>query len=254
ELADAGKIEKLALAGLAAERASVLAGGVAILSAIFDAFDVQEMRTSQGALREGLLYDLVGRIRHEDVRDRTIQGLGERHRVDVVQAARVQRTALQLLGEAAREWELADDASRSFLAWAARLHEIGLSVAYGGYHHHGAYLVEHGDLPGFSRDDQLVLAALIDGHRRKLPTERFAALPPALQRSALRLCLLLRLAVLLERRRGQEASPALRLVLRGKEALLVFPEGWLDANPLTRADLEEESTRWRDAGIALEAR
>ena len=254
ELVDAGRVERVALPGLAPERAGVLAGGVAILTAIFDGLEVQEMRTSQGALREGLIYDLVGRIRHEDVRDRTIQRLAERHRVDIVQSARIQRTALALLGEVAREWDLANEVPRNFLNWAARLLEIGLSVAYSGYHHHGAYLVEHGDLPGFSRDDQLVLAALIDGHRRKLPTERVGALPPALQKSTLRLCLVLRLAVLLNRSRGQEAAPPLRLLVRKTEALLVFPEGWLDANPLTRADLDEEASRWKDAGIDLVAR
>ncbi|MFO1009590.1 MAG: exopolyphosphatase [Planctomycetota bacterium] len=254
ELVDAGRVDRVAFVGLQPERAPVLAGGVAILSAIFDALEVQEMRTSEGALREGLLYDLVGRIRHEDVRDRTIKGFCDRHRVDLVQAGRVQRTALELLKQVERDWDLGGEAPRTFLAWAARLHEVGLSIAHGGYHHHGAYLVEHGDLPGFSRDDQLVLAALIDGHRRKLPAARLAALPPALQKGALRLCLVLRLAVLLNRSRGPMPPPSARLVLRKGEALLVFPEGWLDANPLSRADLEEETQRWREAGIALEAR
>ncbi|MBK7875784.1 MAG: exopolyphosphatase [Planctomycetes bacterium] len=254
ELVDLGRVERLQLAGLAPERAPVIAGGVAILSAIFDALEIQEMRTSQGALREGLLYDLVGRIRHEDVRDRTIKSFSERHRIDLVQAGRVQRTALALLHQVEAEWGLAGEAPRTFLGWGARLHEVGLSIAHGGYHHHGAYLVEHSDMSGFSRDDQLVLAALIDGHRRKLPAARIAALPPALQKGTLRLCLVLRLAVLLNRSRGQSAPPAVRLVLRRGEALLVFPEGWLDANPLSRADLDEETQRWREAGIVLETR
>ena len=104
---------------------------------------------------------------------------------------------------------------------------------------------------GFSRDDQLVLAALIDGHRRKLPRERFEVLPDPLQKLALRTCLLFRVAVLLNRSRGQQPLPALKLTARKNEALLAFPDGWLEANPLTRADLEEETQRWRDAGVEL---
>ena len=251
ELVDAGSIDKLALPGLAPERAAVIAGGVAILTAVFDALDVQEMRTAQGALREGVLYDLVGRIRHEDVRDRTIKSFTERYRVDLVQAGRVQRSAHALLAQVEREWNLGGETPRAFLAWAARLHEIGLSISYSGHHHHGAYIVEHADMGGFSRDDQLVLAALIDGHRRKLGRERFDALPEPLQKLALRTCLVLRVAVLLNRSRGQQALPKLQLTAKKNEALLEFEGGWLEANPLTRADLEDEMQRWRDAGVEL---
>jgi len=254
ELVEAGSVAKLSLPGLVPERAGVIAGGTAILSAVFEALDIQEMRTSQGALREGLLYDLLGRIRHEDVRDRTIGAFSERYRIDLVHAGRVQRTALGLWAQVQQEWSQGDERARHFLAWAARLHEIGLSISYGGYHHHGAYIVEHADMGGFSREDQGVLAALIDGHRRKLPRERLDALPPTLQRLALRTLLVLRLAVLLNRGRGQQSVPAVKFSVKKDEAQLTFPDGWLDANPLTRADLEEEAGRWRGTGIELAAR
>ncbi len=253
ELVDAGRVEKLAIPGLAPERAPVIAGGVAILSAIFDALDVNEMRTSQGALREGVLYDLLGRIRHEDVRDKTIKSFCERHHVDLVQAGRVQRTALALFAQVQRDWDLAAERGTQFLTWAAKLHELGLSLSYGGHHKHGAYLVEHSDMPGFSREDQLVLAALIEGHRRKLELARVQALPAPLQRMTLRLCVLLRLSVLLNRGRGQQSLPALRLAARKGGLTLTFPEGWLESNPLTRVDLEEEQGRLKALDFTLES-
>lgn len=254
ELVERGRFERLAsLPGLAADRVDVFAGGVAILSAIFDALSIEELRTSQGALREGVLYDLAGRIRHEDVRDRTIKSFSDRLHVDVVQAGRVQRTALALFAQAQKEWDLPAEQGAQFLTWAAKLHEIGLSISYQRHHKHGAYLAEHSDMPGFSREDQLVLAALIEGHRRKLELGRLESLPPSLQRTTLRLCLLLRLAVLLNRGRGQQGLPPIRVEARRNALALAFPEGWLDSNPLTRADLEEEQGRLRGAGFELAA-
>jgi exopolyphosphatase/guanosine-5'-triphosphate,3'-diphosphate pyrophosphatase len=229
-LVAAGSTEKLALAGLQAERAPVLPGGVAILSAVFDALGIESMRASLGALREGVLHDLLGRIRHEDLRDQTIGRFRSRYHVDLVQSGRVQRTALALLAEVEKGWDLPHENARQFLAWAASLHEIGLSVSHNGYHKHGAYLVEHSDMPGFSREDQTMLAALIEGHRRKLALERFDALPASTQRVALRLC---------ARKNGYELEASTR---------------WLDENPLSRADLEAEAERLAPHGIEITIR
>ena len=178
-----GHVDNLALPGLQAERAPVVPGGVAILSAIFDGLAIEQMSISQGALREGVLYDLLGRIRHEDLRDQTIRRFSERYHVDNEQSSRVERTASILLKDAAGEWDIPRKLGRQFLSWAARLHEIGLSLAHSGHHKHGAYIVENSDMPGFSRPDQSMLAALIEGHRRKLSIERFGALPPSMQKN-----------------------------------------------------------------------
>jgi exopolyphosphatase/guanosine-5'-triphosphate,3'-diphosphate pyrophosphatase len=242
-LVEAGHAEKLALPGLQPERAPVLAGGVAILSALFDGLEIEMMQTSNGALREGVLYDLAGRIRHEDLRELTIRRLSHVYHVDLEQAQRVERTALALFEQVAKDWDLPIEQGAQFLAWAARLHEIGISLSHNGYHKHGAYLVDHSDMPGFSRTDQLMLAALIEGHRRKLSTERFEALPISLQRPVMRLCVLLRLAVLLNRSRSQLPLPAVQLAVKKSAYLVSFPPEWLEGNPLTRADIEEEAER-----------
>ena len=250
-LVAAGSADELALPGLQPDRAPVLAGGVAILSAVFDAFGIESMQTSTGALREGVLHDLLGRIRHADLRDQTIRRFSERYHVDLVQSGRVQRTALALLAQVEQAWGLAHESSAQFLAWAARLHEIGLSVSHHGYHRHGAYLVEHSDMPGFSRRDQATLAALIEGHRRKLAPERFESLPAAAQRAALRLCVVLRLAVLLNRSRGQTVVPDVRFLARADGGEISAPKDALAAAPLLRADLEEEAARLAGHGIEV---
>ena len=149
-LVSAKHVDRLDLAGLAADRAPVLPGGVAILSAVFKDFDIQRMHSSEGALREGLLIDLLGRIRHEDVRDATVESFMTRYNVDRAQAGRVEAIASKLLGAAGKLWKLDDKEASALMGWAARLHEIGLSVNYSGYHKHGAYLVSNAYMPGFS--------------------------------------------------------------------------------------------------------
>ncbi|MFO0728361.1 MAG: exopolyphosphatase [Myxococcota bacterium] len=243
---------KLDFPGLPSDRANVFPGGVAILSAVFDAFGLESMSAATGALREGLLYDLLGRFRHEDVRDQTIRRFVANHHVDVEQAARVERTALQFLEQVEKTWELGEDVCRRFLSWAARLHEIGLSVAHSGYHKHGAYLIEHADMPGFSRDDQLLLATLVLSHRRKFSREMFRRLPSGLGKTALRLAALLRLAVCLNRSRGAAQVPRARLWARGGVLQVAFPTQFLEEYSLVAVDLKEEVGRFDGAGLTLE--
>jgi exopolyphosphatase/guanosine-5'-triphosphate,3'-diphosphate pyrophosphatase len=237
--------------GLEAERANVIAGGVAILDALFDGLEIERMDVSQGAMREGVIYDLLGRIRHEDVRDKTIRRFMERYQVDMEQAGRVQRTALAQFQQAHEALEIDPSLGQHFLVWSSRLHEIGLSIGYPGYHKHGAYIVEHSDMPGFSREDQVMLAALIEGQRRKFPPARIEALVPTQRRMVERLALLLRLAVMLERSRGQSRVPRIGIEARKSGYMLDFPKGWLDENPLTRADLEQEAARVEPAGFEI---
>ncbi|MBL8862057.1 MAG: Ppx/GppA family phosphatase [Planctomycetes bacterium] len=240
------------LAGLAVERAPVLAGGLAILTTLVDGLGIERMTTSQGALREGVLYDLLGRIRHEDVRDRTIRRFMERHAVDLEQASRVQRIALALLAESRAGFGIERETGEQFLSWAAKLHEVGISIAYAGYHHHGAYLVGNAEMPGFSREDQACLATLIEGQRRRFPPPRAAELPPAARGTTLRLCLILRLAVLLARSRAESALPKVAIEARKSGYALRFPDGWLAERPLVQADLEQERQRLREAGYEIE--
>jgi exopolyphosphatase/guanosine-5'-triphosphate,3'-diphosphate pyrophosphatase len=256
-LVAAGHAERIALEGLKPDRAPVLAGGLAILIGAFKSLGVEAMSPSAGALREGVLYDLVGRMEHQDVRDRTIRRLVDQYHVDLAQAGRVEATALGTLAQLERGWA-ADPAwngepgaGRRLLVWASLLHEIGLTVSYTGYHKHGAYLVTHMDLPGFSADEQQVLSAMIRCHRRRFVRAVFDGLPPDRAEVARRLCVLLRLAVLLNRSRASAHAPVPEIAWTGGDLRLTFPGQWLRERPLTQVDLEQEARSLQASGVTL---
>jgi exopolyphosphatase / guanosine-5'-triphosphate,3'-diphosphate pyrophosphatase len=247
----AGEFSKLKLPGLAEERIPVFVGGLSILAEVFEVLGIKSMRVAEGALREGLLYDMVGRFTDEDARVRSVRAMQGRFHVDVAQAERVEETALSFLGQAAREWGLEDSFAEQVLSWATRLHEIGLDVSHSHYHKHGAYLLEHADLPGFPQEEQRILACIVGAHRRKLPRETLQDLPPPWHIKAEFLIVLLRLAVLLHRGRSVIALPLISLNAKGHSVEIAFPRGWLDDHPLTAADLEIESEYLKSAGFKL---
>lgn len=253
-LVTAGHVDALDLEGVKTERARVLPGGLAILIGVFKALGIGTMRASSRALREGVLYDLAGRIRHEDVRDRTIGALERRYNVDPGQAVRVSATADDLASQLGPEWLGDRERSEQFLDWASRLHEIGLALSHTGFHKHGEYLAIHSDMPGFSADDQRVLAALIRTHRRKLTRALFLDLPHVPGIRIERLAVVLRLAVLLNRTRRTEVTPKVSVGSGENTVRVVFPRGWLDEHPLTQADLEQEASYLRAIKIRLDIR
>ncbi len=241
---------KLKLAGLAADRRPVFAGGVAVLCAVFEALGIQRMRISDGALREGLLYDLLGRIEDADSRDASVRNLAERYHVERQQAERVKQTALALFAEAAEVWDLGDEHAQ-LLAWAAELHEIGLDIAHSQYHKHSEYIARNADMAGFSRQNQAALATLIRCHRRKLQRSLFETLPERDRPALLRLSVLLRLAVVLNRGRNADGPHQPRLRIDDAHIHLQLSPSWLDAHPLTMADLQEEARQLEGGGFAL---
>jgi exopolyphosphatase/guanosine-5'-triphosphate,3'-diphosphate pyrophosphatase len=236
----AGEVSKLRLPGLSEERLPVFAGGLAILAEIFDAFDIKSMRVADGALREGLLYDLVGRFTDEDARVRSVRAMQGRYHVDAAQSERVEASALDFLRQTTREWQLDEPFAELVLSWAARLHEIGLDVSHSHYHKHGAYLLANADMPGFPQEEQRILSAVVGAHRRKVSVDSLQELTPPWHIKAEYLIVLLRLAVLLHRGRSATALPKLELQAKGRSLEIVFPKGWLDAHPLTATDLENE--------------
>ena len=250
-LIDAASVTNLKLEGLAKERGPIFPGGVAVLSAAFEALDIAHMHVSDGALREGLLYDLLGRIRHEDVRERTIRTMARRYHVSPRFAKRVAATSAACHQQVAGAWQIDTEEDAHMLYWAALLHEIGLAIAHNQYHKHGAYLVQHSDMRGFSRQDQQFLAALIRGHRRKFPKAELRTLPPAIAQRAQRLCILLRLAVLLNHGRKRRALPALQLEANPQGLKVAFPKNWLEKHPLTRANLQQEANYLKAIGFKL---
>jgi len=246
-----GHVDLLELPGLTPNRRSVFPGGVAILTAAFEALEIDALRYSEGSLREGLLYDLLGRIRQEDVRERSVSALGDRYHVDGKQAERVERTASMLLTQVAQDWRLDAEEARQLLSWAARVHEIGLDIAHAQYHRHGEYIIAASDLFGFSREEQKFLATLVRAHRRKFPVSVLKVLPRKRGREIERLAILLRIAVLLHRSRGPDSTPEPKLTVGKKSLSLRFPEGWMEEHPLTLADLRQEARYLEPAGYRL---
>ncbi len=247
---DAESIDRLSLPGLSRSRAPVFPGGVAILSALFESLGVEEMWVSDSALREGLLNDLLGRFLHRDVRNTTVEALMDRYHVDREQAGRVEATLLGLLPQVLDAWSLPKGRSEELCSWAARLHEIGLDIAHSHYHRHGAYVLENSDMPGFSRQEQSLLSALVRAHRRKFPGSVFKSLPTK-GRLVEHLAVLLRLAVLLHRSRSE--VPGVTLTAGRRSLSVQLPTGWLEAHPLTQADLLEEAELLRAGDFELKA-
>ncbi len=246
-----GSIQKIQLKGLSEQRRPVFVGGVAILLALFRSTEIERMRVSSKALREGLIYEMLGRIHHEDVRQLTVQSLSKRFNVDEKQAKRVHTTAMALFDQVSISWMLNDPDYASILGWAIQLHEIGLSIAHSQFHKHGAYLVKNADLPGFSRQELAVLAALIQGHRRKFPLELFDALPSKVINSSKQLCILLRLATLLRRSRSASTPPNVKILAQGQKIALNFTPGWLNHHPLSHEELKHERLYLNDVGYTL---
>ena len=246
-----GTIRKLRFNGLRSARRGVFPGGLVVLMAAFDSLGIEHLRSADGALREGLLYDLLGRIREADVRSQTVASLSDRYHVDRIQADRIRTTALDFLEQAARGWELDFREARLMVSWAAQLHEIGLDIAHHHYHKHGEYIIANSDLLGFSREEQKLLATLVRAHRRKFPVSVFKGLPAQQILSAKRLAILLRLSALLHRSRVSVPMPEPRLRAEEKRVTLEFPAGWLRLHPLTGADLDEETAYLRSCGYSL---
>ena len=251
QLLRAGELSKVRLPGLTEERLPVFPGGLAILAEVLSMLDIKSMKAADGALREGLLYDLVGRYTDEDARLRSVRAMQGRYHVDQQQAARVEATALEFLRQTQVAWELDDPFAELALSWAARLHEIGLDVSHSHYQKHGAYLLEHADMPGFPQEEQRILAYIVGAHRRKLQLDALQELTPPWHIKSQFLIVILRLAVLLHRGRSAQALPDIDLQPRARALDITFPKGWLDSNPLTAADLENEIEYLKGTGLRL---
>lgn len=249
-LLDQGQISALKLPGLTEERAPVFAGAAVILETAFDALGIQRLQVCESSMREGLLWDLIGRAGGSDPRTASIDALASRYGVDRAQARRVEATALMLFDQIAANWKL-DAEAREWLSWAARVHEIGLAIAHSQYHHHGAYILRNADLAGFSRQEQHLLAAIVQAHRRKPDKTIFSALPQRYRQLAKYITALLRLAVLFRRARRAESLPPMRLVATTQRLALHLPAGWLEQHPLSHADLEQEITPMTELGLTL---
>ncbi|ADI92172.1 exopolyphosphatase [Acinetobacter oleivorans] len=243
-------VSEIDFEGLREDRRAVLPAGLAILYAVFEVLEIDRLAYSDGALREGVMYDLLGRFKHEDIRDRSVQALMGRYNADPKQAERVVNTAQQLFDGVAKSLNLTSEDS-DLLRRSAYLHEIGLAISHGGYHRHGAYLLQHSDIPGFSQIDQNHLSHLVAHHRRKLRNDVKNEILKAGGHKLLYLSLLLRLAVLLNHSRSDQMLPAIELTIINDQQWQLSVSGDAKQWPLLVADLHDEQEQFKHWDIEL---
>jgi exopolyphosphatase/guanosine-5'-triphosphate,3'-diphosphate pyrophosphatase len=236
------------IAGLRPNRVPVLPGGLAILIAAFDALGLESMKVSDGALRHGVLYDLLGRVQHTDMREATVAQFMRRYHIDAPQAERVKNLSFTIYDALAPQNEKEDDPDRLMLGWAARLAETGLSIAHAAYHKHSAYVLSNADMPGFSRMEQARLARLVLAHRGKLRKVQDAGFDAA----DWKLVFALRLASLILRSRTDARLPFLRVAADPGGFAIDLPQSWLDDNPLSADALDAEAGHWKAVDLKLE--
>ena len=248
ELIACGKVSSLRLNGLKPDRVPVLPGGLAIMLAIFEELNIGTMTVVEGALRDGVLYDLLGRQREKDMRETTVTEFQRRYHVDSEQAQRVSLLAAHLYHMVASTDTLKHPEMLKCLMWAANLHEIGLSISHTAYHKHSAYILQHADMPGFSKREQSDLAAIVLGQRGDMGKMVDYVDDTTLWQAFVAL----RLAVLFYRSRNAIALPTmLKLSMQSKDFTLWIDRAWFEANPLTAHALEREVTQWRRVGYIL---
>ena len=238
----------LDLPGLSEDRKKVFVPGLAILCGLFDALEIKELRLSGGALREGVLYEMEGRFRHQDIRQRTAQSLVEHYNVDKAQVLRVLTTMKNLY----RQWseqnpDLVDPQQEAILVWAVWLHEVGLSINLSGLHRHSAYILLNTNLPGFTQEQQLLLSTLVRYHRKVIKSDDIPKFILFKRKQVIPLIQILRLSALLNNQRQSTTKRAtLRLVTNDGHWTLFFPRYYLTVNTLMQLDLEKEQAYWDD--------
>jgi exopolyphosphatase/guanosine-5'-triphosphate,3'-diphosphate pyrophosphatase len=234
--------------GLRPNRAPVLPGGLAIMIAAFDALGLESMKVAEGALRHGVLYDLLGRVQHRDMREATVAQFMRRYHIDAAQAERVRSLALTIHDALTPGADREEDPDRQMLEWAARLAEAGLSIAHAAYHKHSAYVLSNADMPGFSRMEQARLARLVLAHRGKLGKVQDAGFEGA----DWKLVFALRIASLILRSRSDARLPFLRVAADSGGFAIDLPQSWLEENPLSADALDAEAKHWKAVDMRLE--
>ncbi|GAA0438610.1 exopolyphosphatase [Aeromonas salmonicida subsp. achromogenes] len=251
EMLDHKRVDQLKLAGLTEERQEVFAAAVAILLGLFTSLPIERMEYSDGALREGLLYEFEERLQHHDIRERTALALSTHYRIDKRQANRVEQSVLTLFDALSGPWEMPEEPYRAILGWAARLHEIGLAINYSGIHRHSAYILQHTDLPGFNQDDQALLAALVRFQRKGLKLSELPPLPNHDEQTVLRCIRILRLAVAAHHRRQDNLLPEWKVQAAEDQLVVTLPIDWCDENRLLMQNLEKEHRYCQEQGWPL---
>lgn len=248
-------IEDIDIKGLIVERQPVFAAGVAILTGIFKALSIKEMHFSDGALREGLLYEMEDRFQRSDIRMRTTENLALKHQVDLEHAARVKGQALEFIHQLQDSLGIKKKSQLfDLLSWSALLHEVGLSISFQGFHRHSAYILKHTNMPGFNSEQQSVMATLARFQRKSLKLQEMPEFNLFKKKQVIGLIRILRLAILLNGQRNDAPLLDIKIDLVDKDHWKLScdnPE-WLTENKLLAADLAQEQELWEQADWQLD--
>lgn len=245
-----GNVDDIELEGVKDHRKAVFPAGVAVLSAAMEALGIETLAYSDGALREGVMYDMLGRFASEDVRDRSVLALIKRYSVDKKQARQVVRTSRHLFRQVQDDLQLSND-DGDLLRRAAYLHEIGLAISHSNYHRHSAYLLENSDIPGFSQVDQKRMAQLMLSHRRKLKSDMIEQTITVGGEQLVYLCLLLRLAVLAHHSRSEYDLPQMQLVITDPNCWQITVSTDKEHYAFLYSDLHDDIDQFAKWGIKL---
>lgn len=253
KLCDWPTIEDIDLSGLTPDRKPVFAAGVAILMAIFKDLKIDEMHFSEGALREGLLFEMEDGFKRSDIRMRTTENLASKHLVDLDHAAKIKHQAQSFLQQVHQDLGIKKSSELfDLLDWSALLHEVGLSISLQAFHRHSAYILRHTYMPGFNREQQTVLAMLVRFQRKALKLHEMEEFTLFKKKHIIGVIRILRLAILLNGQRNEDALPKLMLSIDGDTWTLSSEDDeWLEHNKLLHADLMTEQEYWNNAGWAL---
>ena len=245
-IVEAGHLDRITLLGLKTDRLPMMPGGLAVMCGVFEELEIEQMEVTEGALRQGLLYDLLGRQYQQDMRETTVAQFLNRYKIDKTHARQVRKVASLLFSQICENNKALQE-QLPLLQWAASLHEIGLSISHNSHHKHAAYILSNADMPGFSKREQAILSTWVLAHNGKL--NNVANL--ALGQYAWPAPMCLRLACLFMRRREVQAMPAVQLKRSSKTLEITVPAAWLQAHPLTQYALEMEVDQWSKIGLNL---
>ena len=242
QLLEAKDVKNIRFDGLKEDRKEVIAGGLAVLLAVYKTLGIETMRPASGALRVGLLYDLLGRVSDKDTRDITVESMMSAAQIDREQAVRV-ADITEKLYTALRPSASPDDLK--YVRWGALLHEVGMNISSSRYHRHSWYVVSNADMPGFGRQDQDIMATFVLSQRGNLKKIE-DALDTIITCEA---AFALRLAVIFAHARRPVELPVMTFIRKGPRELVVKLDGvWLNAHPLTDVLLKDESAAWAKIG------
>ncbi|WP_319784278.1 guanosine-5'-triphosphate,3'-diphosphate diphosphatase [Oceanisphaera sp. IT1-181] len=256
------RLDTLSLSGLQADRVSVFPSGLAILIALFDMLAIDDMVLAGGALREGLMYGMLGQRQDCDARERSADSLISRYQLDRTQAERVRNTALnalsQLINQQKAEQQTVDqtpdleqELDSAMLGWAAFLYELGLCIEYKRAPEHAAYIISHIDLPGFTAAQKQLLAALLLNQRDDFQLGALELQSAIDTEQAILLARLLRISIILCLRRTRGTVPEFQIRAQGSQLTLTLPANWSQTHHLRASELQQEAQRQTELGWPL---